>query len=457
MCGVFGIVGAPQAANLAYLGLHALQHRGQESAGIVSTEGERLYAHRQLGLVQDVFGQAVLDRLPGDRAIGHVRYSTAGDSALKNAQPIAVDYAHGSLAVAHNGNLTNFDALRAELEAEGSIFATTSDTELLVHLVARSKQNTTVDRLIDALRRVEGAYSMVFLTSDELVAVRDPHGFRPLCLGLLDDSHVVASEPSAFHLIGAELLRDIEPGEMVVIGDSGVRTLRPFDDAPRKMCIFEYVYFARPDAEIEGIDVYTARKRLGEVLAEEQPADADLVIPVPDSGVASAMGYAHRLGLPFELGLIRSHYVGRTFIEPAQSIRHFGVRLKLSPVRKLIAGKSVAVVDDSIVRGTTSRKIVKMLRDVGAREVHLRISSPPTRWPCFYGIDTPSRGELIASSHSVDEIARYITADSLGYISLAGLHRAVGGGGYCDACFSGAYPVEVRKGDGKRQLPLVGV
>ncbi len=460
MCGVFGIVNAPEAANLAYLGLHSLQHRGQESAGIVSTEGERLFAHRGLGLVQDVFAANVLDRLPGDRAIGHVRYSTAGDSGLKNAQPIAVDYAHGSIAVAHNGNLTNFDELRARLEAEGSIFQTTSDTELLVHLIARSRQASTVERLIDAIGHVEGAYSMVFLTPEELIAVRDPHGFRPLCLGLMNDStHVIASERGAFHLIGAEHLRDIEPGEMVVIDRKGMRSLRPFEPRPRRMCIFEYVYFARPDSTTEGIGVYGARKRLGAKLAEERPADVDVVIPVPDSGVASAMGFAERLGLPFELGLIRSHYVGRTFIEPAQSIRHFGVRLKLSPVRDVLRGRRVAVVDDSIVRGTTSRKIVSMLRDAGAREVHLRISSPPTRWPCFYGIDTPRRKELIASSHSVEEIGRYITADSLGYVSLPGLRAAVGGEGYCDACFSGDYPIPVRKRDesAKRQLPLVGV
>jgi len=460
MCGVFGIVGAPEAANLAYLGLHSLQHRGQESAGIVSTDGERLYAHRAMGLVQDGFGADVLDRLLGERAIGHVRYSTAGSSGLKNAQPIAIDYAHGSLAVAHNGNLTNFDAVRAQLEADGTIFQTTSDTEVVVHLIARSKKATTAERVIEALEQVEGAYSMVFMTPTEMIAVRDPHGFRPLCLGLLNDSsHVVASEAGAFHLIGAEHVRDLEPGEMVVVDRAGVRTLRPFAPQPRKMCIFEYVYFARPDSRPEGISVYGARKRLGNVLAQEQPADVDVVIPVPDSGVASAMGYAEQLGLPFELGLIRSHYVGRTFIEPAQSIRHFGVRLKLSPVREILRGKRVAVVDDSIVRGTTSRKIVKMLRDVGVREVHLRISSPPTRWPCFYGIDTPSRAELIASNHSVPEISRYITADSLGYISIEGLQKAVGGKGYCNSCFSGEYPVPLRQRDenAKRQLPLVGV
>jgi amidophosphoribosyltransferase len=458
-CGVFGIFGAEEAANLTYLGLHSLQHRGQESAGIVSTDGEILFAHRAMGLVQDGFGHEILERLPGDRAIGHVRYSTAGESGLKNAQPIAVDYAHGALAVAHNGNLTNFDPVRMELEAEGSIFQTTSDTELLVHLIARSREPTTVDRVIEALSQVEGAYSMVFLTPKEMIAVRDPHGFRPLCMGILKDAHVIASEPPAFHLIGAEYLRDVEPGEMIVVDETGMRSLRPFEDKPSKMCIFEYVYFARPDSMLGGISVYEARKEMGRILAEESPADVDLVIPVPDSGVASAMGFAQAQRLPFEMGLIRSHYVGRTFIEPAQSIRHFGVRLKLSPVRGILEGKRVAVVDDSIVRGTTSRKIVKMLRDAGAREVHLRISSPPTRWPCFYGIDTPSRGELIASSHSVDEIGRYITADSLAYLSVEGLHRAVSGTGYCDACFSGDYPVPVRPDEDrkKRQLPLVGV
>ena len=463
-CGVFGIFGASEAANLTYLGLHALQHRGQESAGIVSSDGERLFAHRSLGLVQDAFAQDVLERLPGSHAIGHVRYSTAGGAGIKNAQPIAVDYAHGSLAVAHNGNLTNFDELRSRLEAEGSIFQTTSDTELLVHLIARSRQTSTVDRVVDALGHVAGAYSMVFLTPGELIAVRDPYGFRPLCLGILKDGQVaVASEPVAFHLIGAEYLRDVKPGEMLVIDGGGMRSLMPFEAKPTKMCIFEYVYFARPDSELGGTSVYEARKLMGRRLAHEQPADVDVVIPVPDSGVAAAMGFASEIGCNFELGLIRSHYVGRTFIEPAQSIRHFGVRLKLSPVRPVLEGKRVAVVDDSIVRGTTSRKIVKMLRDAGAREVHLRIASPPTRWPCFYGIDTPSRGELIASSHSVEEIGRYITADSLGYLSIGGLHEAVAGAvdgkGFCDACFSGDYPVAVpiRDANHRRQLPLVGV
>lgn len=453
-CGVFGVWGAEEAANLTYLGLHALQHRGQESAGIVSTDGAQTYVHRALGLVQDAFGQSALDRLPGSSAIGHVRYATAGEQGIKNAQPLAVDYAHGSLALAHNGNLTNFTGLRRRLEEAGSIFQTTSDTEVLVHLIARSRRPTTVGRVIDALEQVEGAYSMVFLTPEELIAVRDPHGFRPLCLGILDGAYVVASEPPAFHLIGATYVRDVDPGELLIMNADGLRSMRPFAPRPPKMCIFEYVYFARPDSTLNGISVYQARKRLGETLAAEQPADADVVIPVPDSGVASAMGYAQAQGLPFELGLIRSHYVGRTFIEPAQSIRHFGVRLKLSPVLPVLEGKRVAVVDDSIVRGTTSRKIVKMLRDAGAREVHLRISSPPTRWPCFYGIDTPSRSELIASTHSIEDIRRYVTADSLGYLSMEGLHRAISGQGFCDACFSGEYPISLRDEDERPRVML---
>lgn len=468
-CGVFGIWGAKQASNLVYLGLHALQHRGQESAGIVSSDGGRLFAHRALGLVQDAFDEGVLSNLPGDRAIGHVRYSTAGGGGLKNAQPIAVDYAAGSIAVAHNGNFTNFEEIRARLEAAGSIFQTSSDTEVVVHLVARSQGATVVDRIMEALAQTQGAFSMLFLTTDELVAVRDPHGFRPLCLGRLGDAHVFASEPPAFDLIGAEYLRDVEPGEMIVVGRRGLVSMQPFEARATRTCIFEHVYFARPDSTLGGISVYETRKRLGTILAEEQPCDVDVVIAVPDSGVASAMGYARRLGVPYDMGLIRSHYVGRTFIEPAQSIRHFGVKLKLSPVRRVLEGKRVAVVDDSIVRGTTSRKIVKMLRDAGAKEVHLRISSPPTRWPCFYGIDTPSRGELIASSHSPAEIAKYVTSDSLGYLSIEGLHRAVAGDdasardssrrGFCDACFSGNYPVPLAGEllSSKRALPLASV
>ena len=458
-CGVVGVYGATEAANFTYLGLHSLQHRGQESCGIVTSNSQQLFVHRGLGLVQDVFTGEVLDRLPGSAAIGHVRYSTAGGSHIKNAQPIAIDCAHGSIAVAHNGNLTNADALRRQLESAGSIFTSSSDTEVFVHLIARSKQSTNVDRVADALSRVQGAYSLVILTADELIAVRDPYGFRPLCLGIRGDAHIVASEPPAFSLIGGEYVRDIEPGEMVVVNKFGMRSTRPFEKKPTHLCIFEYVYFARPDASFAGIGVYRARQRLGKMLATEQPCDADLVIPVPDSGTAAALGFANELGVPYEMGLIRSHYVGRTFIEPQQSIRHFGVRLKLHPVKELLEGKRVAVVDDSIVRGTTSRKIVKMIRDAGAREVHLRISSPPTAWPCFYGIDTPTREELIASRHTPDEIARFVTADSLGYLSIEGLRRAVGGDGYCDACFSGQYPVPVQLQDerAKRQLPLVGV
>ncbi len=463
-CGVFGIFGHGEAANIAYLGLHALQHRGQESAGIVTSDGEQLFAHRAMGLVHNVFHEKQLAKLPGQLAIGHVRYSTAGESHLKNAQPLAVDTARGSLAVCHNGNLTNAGELRAELEARGSIFQSTSDTEVIVHFAVLSQLPTLEERIVDALKRVEGAYSLLFMTERTLVAVRDPLGIRPLCLGVLrgaPDAHVVASEPSAFDLIGAEYVRDVAAGEMIVIDREGVRSLHPFAPAEPKACVFEYVYFARPDSHLAGRSVYEVRKALGRALAQEHPADVDVVVPVPDSGVPAAIGYAAAIGVPFEMGLIRSHYVGRTFIEPQQSIRHFGVRLKLNPVRALLDGKRVVVVDDSIVRGTTSRKIVKMLRDAGAREVHLRVSSPPTKWPCYYGIDTPTRGELIASSHTVDEIARYVTADSLGYLSLKGMLNAIGGGvevpgHHCHACFSGQYAIPFAP-PGKRPLRLVGV
>jgi amidophosphoribosyltransferase len=494
MCGVFGVYGHPEAANLTYLGLHALQHRGQESAGIVVSDGTKLNAHRGMGHVIDVFPEHVIARLVGDAAIGHVRYSTAGGSHLKNAQPIAVDYSRGSIALAHNGNLTNADQLRERLEARGSIFQSTSDTEVIVHLVAMSTQRAVEDRLADALTQVEGAYSLLALTEREMIAVRDPRGIRPLCLGVMRarrDAFVVASEPSSFDLIDAEHLREIEPGEMIVVDRRGLRSSRPFAPAPRKSCIFEYVYFARPDSYLAGISVYAARKAMGRALAEEQPVDADVVIPVPDSGVPATVGYAERSKIPFEVGLVRSHYVGRTFIEPQQSIRHFGVRLKLAPVRDVLRDKRVVVVDDSIVRGTTSRKIVKMLRDAGAREVHLRISSPPTAWPCYYGIDTPTRAELIASSHSVAEINSYITSDSLAYLSLGRMIEAVvgvarrtpesepagngerpaAGNGkrrslsivppgvdsqaFCHACWSGEYPIEFRPHPRQRQMRLL--
>lgn len=469
-CGVFGVYGHSEAANIAYLGLHALQHRGQESAGIVTSDGEQLFAHRAMGLVQDAFSAEQLQKLPGRNAIGHVRYSTAGGSHLRNAQPFAVDYARGSLAVCHNGNLTNAEEVRADLESQGSIFSSTSDTEVLVHLVARSKEVAFEDRIVDALSRVHGAYSLLFLSEDSIVAVRDPRGLRPLCIGILParkDAHVIASEPTAFDLIGAEYVRDVEPGEVLVIDVAGVRSTRLPVSATPQACIFEYVYFARPDSHLAGRSVYDVRKALGRRLAIEHPVDADVVIPVPDSGVPAAIGYAMERQTPFEMGLIRSHYVGRTFIEPQQSIRHFGVRLKLNPVESILRGKRVAVIDDSIVRGTTSRKIMKMVRDAGAREVHLRISSPPTQWPCYYGIDTPTRRELIASNHSIEEIARYVTADSLGYLSLEGMIDAVSGAGgeaapampphhFCHACFSGKYAIPFST-TGRRQMRLVGV
>ncbi len=460
-CGVFGIFGHAEAANLTYLGLHALQHRGQESAGIVTSDGEGLFAHRAMGLVQDVFTEASLSKLPGRIAIGHVRYSTAGGSHLKNAQPFAVDYARGSLAVCHNGNLTNADEVREVLEARGSIFQSSGDTEVLVHLVAMSKEVSIEDRIVDALGHVKGAYSLLFMTEDTVVAVRDPRGIRPLCLGILPgtrDAHVIASEPTSFDLIGAEFVRDVEPGEIIVIDAAGMRSIRIPEQAQRQTCIFEYVYFARPDSNLGGRSVYEVRKSLGETLAKEHPIEADVVIPVPDSGVPSGIGYARALGIPFEMGLIRSHYVGRTFIEPQQSIRHFGVRLKLNPVESSIRGRRVVVVDDSIVRGTTSRKIVKMVRDAGAKEVHLRISSPPTQWPCYYGIDTPTRRELLASSHTLDEICRYVTADTIGYVSLEGMLASAGGDpkNYCHACFSGQYAIPFTPSN-KRQMRLVGV
>lgn len=459
-CGVFGVFGSPEAAKLTYLGLHALQHRGQESAGIAAVRDGHLVMHRALGLVRDVFTEEILNRLEGDRAIGHVRYSTAGETHVKNAQPLAVDYSLGSIAVAHNGNLTNHEELRHALEAEGSIFQSTNDSEVLVHLIARSRLPTPQERVADALRQVRGAFTLVFLTPTQLIAVRDPNGFRPLSIGRTKTGYVVASEPPAYELIAARFMRDVEPGEMVVIDEHGLQSLRPFEATARTMCIFEYLYFARPDSRLHGINVYESRKRLGAALAKETGVDADVVIAVPDSGIAAALGYAQASRLPFEMGLLRSPHVGRTFIEPESSIRHFGVRLKLSPVRAVLNGKRVVVVDDSIVRGTTSRKIVKMLRDAGATEVHMRISAPPTRWPCFYGIDTPSRSELVASNHSMEEIARYITCDTLGYLSVTGMHEAVSGQGYCDACFTGNYPVafaEPSSEGPRRKLALIGV
>ncbi|MFO0599512.1 MAG: amidophosphoribosyltransferase [Myxococcaceae bacterium] len=448
MCGVFGIFGHDEASHLTYLGLHALQHRGQESAGIVASDGQRLKSYRAMGLVADVFTEPTLNDLSGRAAIGHVRYSTAGGSHVKNAQPYQVSFAGGQLAVAHNGNFVNADEARKGLEENGAIFQSDSDTENVIHYIARSKAGHFEARVVDALKQLNGAYSMVFLTEKKLVAVRDSIGFRPLVLGRVKNAYVIASETTALDLIEAELLREIEPGEMVVIDEDGLKSTFPFAEAPQARCVFEYVYFARPDSKLFGEQVFSVRKRLGAQLAREKPTEADVVIAVPDSGVAAAMGYAEASGLPYDVGLIRSHYVGRTFIEPQQSIRHFGVKLKLAPVRASLDGKRVVVIDDSIVRGTTSRKIVKMLKAAGAKEVHLRISSPPTAWPCFYGIDTPSRQELIAASHSTDEIARYVTADSLAYLSMEGLVRAAGdetGQSFCTACFSGKYPTGLPK------------
>ncbi len=444
-CGIFGIFNHPEAANMTYLGLYALQHRGQEACGIVSSDGTSLHAHKGMGLVADVFGnQEIFKQLPGDGAIGHVRYSTSGSSVIKNVQPIMIDYSRGSIAVSHNGNIVNAQIIKDELEAWGSIFQTTMDTEIIVHLLATSKTSSLIERISDSLKRVKGAYCLLFLTETRMIAVRDPQGYRPLCLGKLGDSFVVASESCALDLIEAEFIREIEPGEIVEISKNGMTSYFPFKKVEPAPCIFEFVYFARPDSTIFGKNVYLVRKELGRQLAREHRVEADVVIPVPDSGVPAAMGYAEESGIPFELGLIRNHYVGRTFIEPQQAIRHFGVKIKLNPVRELLKGKRVVVIDDSIVRGTTSRKIVKMVRKAGASEVHVLISSPPTSYPCYYGIDTPNRKELISSSHTIDEIRKYITADSVGYLSPEGLIKAVGteNTSYCRACFTGDYPIK---------------
>ncbi len=442
-CGVVGVYGHPEAATLAYLSLYALQHRGQESAGIVASNGEALISHRGMGHVADIFQYDILARLRGHLAIGHNRYSTSGSTVLKNCQPFVVSWAHGALAIAHNGNLVNADELRAKLEARGAIFQSTVDSEVIVHLIARSAETTLLERIIDALSQVRGAYSLVFMTEDRVIAARDPAGFRPLVLGRVGDAVVIASETCALDLVDARLEREIDPGEIVIVSERGVDSVRPFPASESHHCVFEYVYFARPDSEVFGRNVYEARKELGRQLARESGVPADIVIPVPDSGLPAAIGYAEEAGLPFEMGLIRNHYVGRTFIEPSSSIRNFGVKVKLNALREVLAGKRVIVVDDSIVRGTTSRKLVHMIRQAGAREVHVRISSPPTTHPCFYGIDTPTREELIASSHGVSDIQQYLGADSLAYLSLAGLYTFAGGrrAGFCDACFTGRYPI----------------
>jgi amidophosphoribosyltransferase len=442
-CGVFGIFGHPDAANLAYLGLYALQHRGQESAGIAAWDGRRIGVEKEMGYVADIFTEARLSRLPGRSAIGHVRYSTTGDSRLLNAQPIVYNTNKGPLAIAHNGNLVNADEIRQELEAEGSIFTTSSDTEVFLHLMARSKRDSVVGALRDALARVRGAYSIVLLAGERVIAARDPQGFRPLTLGKLGDTFLVASETCAFDLLDAEPIRDVEPGEIVTLDAGGVASATFAMGHRTAFCVFEHVYFARPDSVVFGRGVAESRRAFGRRLAEEHPVPGDVVIPVPDSGVYAALGYAEQSRIPFGMGLVRNHYVGRTFIEPKQSIRHFGVKVKLNPVRGVVGGKKVVLVDDSLVRGTTSRKLVKLLKNAGALEVHLRISSPPTTNPCYYGIDTPQRKELMAAQKTIEEIREFIEADSLGYLSLEGMLSAAGKGEgqMCAACFSGRYPV----------------
>ncbi len=443
-CGVFGIFGHPEAANLTYLGLYALQHRGQESAGIVTADGERMRVSRAMGHVADAFDENALEALPGHLAIGHTRYSTAGESRINNAQPFLIDCAHGQIAVAHNGNLVNARELRDELVQAGAIFQTSSDTEVLLHLYARSKARSVEEALIESVTQIRGAFSLALLTKDRLIAVRDPNGFRPLALGKLGDAWIVCSETCALDLIGATYVRDVEPGEVLVISSGGLRSVKAFPPAPLSHCVFEHVYFARPDSYVFGRSVNDVRTDLGRVLAREAPAEADVVVPIPDSGVCAATGFAEEAHLPLRMGLIRNHYVGRTFIQPQQSIRHFGVKVKLNPVRSILEGQRVVLLDDSLVRGTTSRKIVKMVKAAGAKEVHLRISCPPTISPCFYGVDTPSRTELIAATHTIDEIRRYVGADSLAYLSLDGLRQAVGPSqqqSYCTSCYTGFYPV----------------
>lgn len=445
-CGLFGIYAHPEASRLAYLGLYALQHRGQESAGIVASDGVKLRVQKGMGLVSDIFDEDKLDALPGDRAMGHVRYSTAGDSVGLNAQPILIDCHRGPIALGHNGNIVNASILRHELEAAGSIFQSSSDTEVVLHLYARSHRERLEDAVAASLSKVMGAFSLLFMTPDALVAARDPWGFRPLVIGRLGEATIICSETCALDLIDAEYVRDIEPGEMVLVDRDGLRSFRPFPPEPPRQCVFEHVYFARPDSRVFGRNVLQSRLNLGRLLAREHPADADVVVPVPDSGMGAALGYSQESGLPFVWGLIRNHYVGRTFIEPKQKVRSFGVKIKLNPVREVLEGKRVVLIDDSIVRGTTSRKIVRMVRAAGAREVHLRISSPPTTGPCYYGIDTPSKAELIASRMSTEEIRGWIEADSLGYISHDALLLAVDdaqNAQHCTACFSGKYPVAV--------------
>jgi amidophosphoribosyltransferase len=442
-CGVFGIFRHEDVASLTYLGLYALQHRGQESAGIVVSDGKQLVGHRGMGLVSEVFNEDNLKQLKGTSAIGHVRYSTTGGSSLKNAQPFQVDYARGSLAIAHNGNLVNTKELRCRLEKSGSIFQSTMDSEIIVHLLAKSQSASFLDALVESLLQLKGAYSLLLLTPDYLIGVRDPHGFRPLCIGRLDGAYVLCSETCALDLIQADYLREVEPGEIIIIDTKGIHSVKPFPPTKPSLCIFEFIYFARPDSRVFGESVYLVRKRLGKELALETPLDCDLVIPMPDSGNCAALGFAQASGIPFEMGIIRNHYVGRTFIQPAQSSRDLGVKVKLNPVREIIHHQRIVVIEDSIVRGTTSKIRMKSLRDAGAKEVHMKVSCPPHRFPCYYGIDFPTREELIASSHSLEEIGKFIGVDTLDYLSLEGMIKAMPfpHDRFCLSCFDGRYPV----------------
>ena len=456
-CGVVGVYGHPDAANLVYLGLYALQHRGQESAGIAASSNGKMHLEVGMGLVADVFSDVRLKKLPGNIAVGHNRYSTTGVSRVKNAQPCLIEYSGGTMAMGHNGNLVNASEIRKELGAAGAIFQSTNDSEVIVHLMAQSRRNSFVDRAVAALSQVKGAYSIVLMSENELVAARDPQGFRPLCLGKLDGAYIVASESCVMDLVEAEFIREIEPGELILINQFGVKSFHPFQKASTKQCVFEHIYFSRPDSYLFGHSVYSTRKLMGKALAREKPVEADVVVPVPDSGVISAMGYSEETKIPFQMGLIRNHYVGRTFIEPQSQIRNFGVKVKLNAVKPVIEGKRVIIIDDSIVRGTTSKKIVRMLREVGAREVHVRISSPPTTHSCFYGIDTPTKGELIASNMDIDQTCKYLGADSLHYISLEKMLEIFGEqkDDFCAACFDGRYPVDVTGSDGStKQLGL---
>jgi amidophosphoribosyltransferase len=456
-CGVFGVYGHTEASKLTYLGLYALQHRGQESAGIASADGDRVRLVKKMGYVNEIFDEATLATLPGRIAIGHTRYSTAGDSKLSNAQPILIDCVHGQVGICHNGNIVNANEVRERLVRAGSIFQTNSDTEVVLHLYARSQAGSIEDALVEAVTQLTGAFSFALITKDSLIAVRDPHGFRPLALGRLGDAWAVTSETCGLDLIGFQYVRDVEPGEMLIIGPHGLRSVKPFPNAQLAHCIFEHVYFARPDSEVFGQSVNEVRTNLGRELARETGVDADVIVPIPDSGVCAAIGYSEEAKIPLRFGLIRNHYVGRTFIEPAQSIRHFGVKVKLNTVKSIINGKRVVLIDDSLVRGTTSRKIVKMVRAAGAAEVHLRISCPPTVSPCFYGVDTPRRQELIAATHSLEEIRKYVAADTIGYLSMGGLLSAVTSksASYCTSCYTGNYPVAFpRDESGYLQLSL---